>query len=632
MLAADSQVSAEVGEAMPQTTKARPNVASDLVTKLTSQPHTRQAREIMHREIIVSGDDALSKTIAEELRGAGARIIQISTAADLLSAGVHRARAVVCAGPDDAVNLEIALLAREFSPTIRVVARLANDVLREGVAAVSGPGAILDVADLAAPSVLEAVLSRNAHQFDTAGIEFVVWGAEAPRDGTLREIYNDLAPVAVVHGKNSPAPGEVVPCPGRDLGVYAGDWTSMIGVKDELEARGLTVPSRTATRSRQSRVRRAIDAIRAMRNDVNPMLSPSLAFTLFLTLGSAALVRFTYQNPRMSWIDALYFASETITTVGYGDFSFGQQSPLLRLFAVVLMWGGVTVTAILVALLADMLLSRRFAQSAGLRRARHMRDHVIVVGLGSTAVRVISDLTADGYDVLVIEQNENNRFLSIAAELDVPVIFGDATMRQTLESANIDRARGVAVLTQHDMINIGTGIVLLEVLGSDTKVPIVMRVQGRALATAVNRQFGFENVRSIVDLAAPWFIGAAMGLQVLGTFWVGQRSFMVGGMLVTEGSELDGMRLVDMSTHTRVIAITRTEGPVSLRPRRDAQLKAGDTVYLIGPYRELIATLRKGQPPPLTAINGGAATLAAARSLHGPPKRRPRWAQEDAEA
>jgi Trk K+ transport system NAD-binding subunit len=585
----------------------------------------------MHREIIVCGDDPLAKTIAEELRGAGARIIQITTAADLLGAGVHRARAVVCAGPDDAVNLEIALLAREYSQNVRVVARLSNDVLRGAVAAVSGPGAILDVADLAAPSIVEAVLSRNAHQFETAGIGFVVWGAEAPRDGTLRQIYNDLAPVAVVHGKNSPTPGEVVPCPGRDLPVYAGDWTSMIGVKDELEARGITVPPPTATRSRQSRVRRAIDAVRALRNDVNPLLVPSLAFALFVTLGSTAVLRFTYERPRMSWLDALYFASETISTVGYGDFSFGQQSPFLRLFAVALMFGGAIVTAILVAFIADMLLSRRFVHTAGVRRARHMRDHVVVVGLGSTGIRVVSDLTAAGYDVVVIERDENNRFLSIAAKLDVPVIFGDSTMRQTLESARVDRARGVAVLTQADMQNIGTGIVLLEVLGSDTKVPIVMRVQGRALAAAVNRQFGFENVRSIVDLAAPWFIGAAMGLQVLGTFWVGQRSFMVGGMLVTAGSELDGLRLVDMSTHTRVIAITRQDGPVSLRPRRDARLKAGDTVYLIGPYRELIATLRKGQPPPLTAMNSGAATLAAARALHGPPARRPLWAPEDAE-
>jgi len=585
-------------------------------------------REIMHREIIVSGDDALSKTIAEELRGAGARIIHINTAADLLGAGVHRARAVVCAGPSDAVNLEIALLARQYSPNVRIVARLANDVLRAKVADVNGPGAILDVAELATPSLVEAVLSRNAHQFDTAGIEFVVWGAEAPYDGTLREIYADLAPVAVVHGKKSPSPGEVVPCPGRDLKVYAGDWTSMIGVKDELEARGITVPPRTATRSRDSRVRRVIDAVRAMRDDVNPMLYPSLAFTLLLLVGATTVVHFGYQNPRMSWLDALYFTSETITTVGYGDFSFAQQSISLRLFAVGLMFGGVIVTAILVAFLADLLLSRRFVQGAGLRRARHMRDHVIVVGLGSVGIRVVSDLAAAGYDVLVIEQDENNRFLATAAELDVPVICGDPTMRQTLESARVERARGVAVVTSDDMRNIETGIVLLEILGSDTKTPIVMRVQGRALGTAVNQRFGFENVRSIVDLAAPWFIGAAMGLQVLGTFWVGQRSFMVGGMLVAAGSALDGRRMMDMSTQTRVIAIIRPEGPIRLRPRRDARLEAGDTVYLIGPYRELIATLRTGQPPPLTAIDGGRSALAAARSTRRQEARRPQWAQE----
>lgn len=582
-----------------------------------------------HREIIVAGEDALSKTIAEELRGAGARIVKISTAADLLGAGVHRARAVVCAGPNDAVNLEIALLARQYSPNVRVVARLANDVLRGAVADVSGPGAILDVADLATPSLVEAVLSRNAHQFATAGIEFVVWGAEAPYSATLREIYADLAPVAVVHGKNSPVPGEVVPCPGRDLKVYPGDWTSMIGIKDELEARGITVPPRTATRSQHSRVRRIIDAARAMRDDVNPMLFPSLVFLLLITLGSATVVRLTYQNPRMSWLDALYFTAETITTVGYGEFSFIGQSVALRLFVVGLMFSGAIITAVFVAFLADLLLSRRFVQLAGLRRARQMRGHVVVIGLGSIGVRVVRDLAAAGYDVVVIEPDENNRYLSTVAELDVPVIFGDATMRQTLESARVDRARGVAVVNQDDMENIETGIVLLEILGADTKVPIVMRVQGRALGAAVNQRFGFENVRSIVDLAAPWFIGAAMGLQVLGTFWVGQRSFMVGAMLVAEGSELDGMQMVQMSTQTRVIAITRPEGPVSLRPRRDSRLQAGDTAYLIGPYRELIATLRKGQPPASAAVNGERAlTLAAARSAQRPDARPPRWAPD----
>jgi K+/H+ antiporter YhaU regulatory subunit KhtT len=59
-----------------------------------------------------------------------------------------------------------------------------------------------------------------------------------------------------------------------------------------------------------------------------------------------------------------------------------------------------------------------------------------------------------------------------------------------------------------------------------------------------------------------------------------------------------------LSTQTRAIAITRPEGTVSLRPRRDARLKGGDTVYLVGPYRELLATLRKGQPPQASASNG----------------------------
>ena len=59
------------------------------------------------------------------------------------------------------------------------------------------------------------------------------------------------------------------------------------------------------------------------------------------------------------------------------------------------------------AIVADLLLSRRFVHTAGLRRARHMRDHVVVVGLGSIGIRVVSDLAAAGYDVVVVEKDEN---------------------------------------------------------------------------------------------------------------------------------------------------------------------------------------------------------------------------------
>jgi Trk K+ transport system NAD-binding subunit len=567
----------------------------------------------MHRHIIVSGDDALATTIADELKNAGATVVRLvnseaseaGVARELTLAEVAHATAVVCAGDDDAMNLEIALLARKANPNVRVVARVANEVLREAVADDNGPGAILDVADLAAPVVVEACLAQATHQFEAAGIEFVVFGTEAYRDATLRELYGDLAPVAVIHAEGSPTPGETEICPGRDQRVHAGDWTMMVGTAAEVAAQGIRIPGSKRTRSRQPLARRAVDAVRGVVNDFNPTFYPVAAATVIVLIGSTFVLRFGYRAPpKMGWIDAFYFTIETMTTTGYGDFSFVNQPTWLRMYSTLLMFSGVTTTALLVAFVADVLLSRRFVFASARPRARHLRNHVVVVGLSALGIRVVTDLIAAGYEVAVVERNEDNRFLSAMRDLDVPVIFGDATLRQTLQAARVDRARAVAVLTRDDIINIETGIVLTEMLGTKTAtkehwtdIPLVLRVYDRALGFAVAQRFGFENVRSTVEQAAPWFIGAAIGLQVLGTFAVGQRSFVVGGMHVAAGSELDGLRMFEMSTQTRVIAITTSNGLVKLHPRRDARLHADDTVYLVGPYRELIDTLRRGRPP-----------------------------------
>jgi hypothetical protein len=53
--------------------------------------------------------------------------------------------------------------------------------------------------------------------------------------------------------------------------------------------------------------------------------------------------------------------------------------------------------------------------------------------------------------------------------------------------------------------------------------------------------------------------------------------------------------MVELSSQTRVIAIARGGAPLKLHPRRDTQLAAGDTAYLVGPYRELFDMLSKGR-------------------------------------
>lgn len=553
---------------------------------------------------IVSGHDALAVRIAEELRSAGATVTVIDRADQLAAAGIDTAAAVVCAGPDDAANLEIALLARRLSTTVRVVTRLANGVLRESMSSGNGPGAVLDVADLAAPAVVEACLQRTTHSIAAGDLHFVVSGAATPRSGTLRDIYGDLAPVAVVRGDCSSTPGELEACPGRDLHVDEGDWVAMIGTEDELAADRPAAGARAAG-PRRSPLTRIGNAARGFHEDVNPNFYRALSASLGLLVGSTILLWLTYDKPGMSFVDALYFSTETIATVGYGDFSFSGQPTWLRLFSIVLMFAGITTTAVLVAFIADLLLSRRMAYSAGRRKVRELQNHMIVVGLGSFGVRVAADLKAAGHDVAVVELNDENRYLSAAAELGIPVIFGDATLPSTLESARIHDAVAVAVLTDDDMVNIETAIVSRErCKDRPFYVPVVLRVFDRALGAAVAHRFGFANVLSTVELAAPWFIGAALGLTVFGTFSVGQASFMVGGVRVGARSELDGIRMAELSTQTRVLAIVGRDGTQELHPRRDSQLRAGDIAYLVGPYRELLDTLRKGQgSSAATALN-----------------------------
>ncbi len=566
----------------------------------------------MRGHIIVFGDDALAMRIIDELSDAELSVVPLTKPNGLEAAGVASAHAVIAASGDDAVNLEVALLARQASPEVRVVARLSNSVLYQAMTGGIGPGAVLDVADLAAPSVVEALLGRTAHTITAGGVDFVVATDTAPHDGTLRQLYGRLAPVAVIRGGNAPAPGEVIACPRLDEEIYQGDNTTLMGQADELTAQGLRAGGPGEGPVHRSAPVRAFDSARAFRDDLNPMFYRAVAVAVTLLVVSTLLFRFGYR-PRMGWVDALSFATETMTTVGYGEFHLLDQALWLRLWGVVLMLSGIGMISVTVAFIADVLLSRRLSQAANRQLVSHLRRHFVVVGLGSFGVRVASMLKDNGHAVTVIERNENNRYISEIEQLKIPVIVGDATLPTTLAAARADCARAVAVLTEDDMVNIETGLVLRQMTGSapGTRTPIVLRIYDKALGTAVGHRLDFNHVRSTVDLATPWFIGAAMGLDVLGTFSVGQQSFMVGGVVVQPGSELDGMRIRELSTQTRVIAIARGDSPPELYPHLDTRFEASETAYLVGPYHELLRTLRTGQSghprrarPPLSIAEG----------------------------
>jgi Trk K+ transport system NAD-binding subunit len=534
----------------------------------------------------------------------------------LLEAGLPAAAAVVCVEPDDLRTLEAALLVRHLRADVRLVVQLSNPAVGRALTGATGEGSVLDVAGLAAPSVVEACLRRRVHELPVEGERLVAAELTAAEGGTLRELYGDLAPIAVLAEDD-----ELTVCPGRDHEVRIGDRVTSIGSAADFAAHGLHLgrdpdgrplvragPRAPAVGNRRHPLRSFGRVLWTFVTELDPPLRLALSTLAALITTSTAVLMTWYRKPdgsAMSLLDGLYFTVETIGTIGYGDYSFAEQRPLLRAFAIGLMITGAMLATITFALLTNLLVSRRLEQALGRRNVGAMSGHVIVVGLGTVGIRTVEGLLAADRDVVVIERDPNNRYLTEVRALKVSVMIADATQPDTLRAANLSSAAAVAVLTSDDLINIETGLAVRDQLADRwADVPVVLRLFDRQLGETVERSFGFRHVRSTSALAAPWFVGAALGLDVLGTFYVSHQPYLFARLVVAPEGGLTGLAMQDLSARSRVVAIGRAAGgELEHPPRSGTRLSAGDRAYLVGPYEELLQVLRRDAVPPQRQID-----------------------------
>jgi Trk K+ transport system NAD-binding subunit len=584
----------------------------------------------MRDHVIVCGLQGVGLRIVEQLHLSGTPVLVIDDAADsrfarlledwgvphlrrsaymgdaLLEAGLNDALAVVCAEVKEIHALETALRIREIRPDIRIVTQMANPSVGRALERVSGRGSVLDVATLAGPSFVEACLGRNAHDIELGGVQFAVVQVDVPTTeaahATFRGHFGNLAPVAIMPGDG----GEMARCPGRDHKLVAGDRVAVLGTEDELRLGGID-PRRTpkAPHRRVALTKRLARQAAGIVEADNRALTFVVAGLLALVAIATVILRFTYHvkgtHGHLSLVTAAYFTVETVATVGYGDFSFAAQSEGMKIFAIVLIALGVALVSTAFALFTNILVSRRIERSLGRRQVPGMAGHIVVIGLGAVGIAVVQGLIAEGQRVVVIERDDNNRFLAQARAFGVPVVIADATQLQTHRMVNLDDAAAVAVLTSADLTNIETGLAIRESLGDRWEdVPVVLRVFDRDLARMMEQSFGFRHVRSTSALAAPWFVGAALGLHVLSTFYVDQQPFLVGRVLVAPEGGLQGLAMADLGARTRVIALSRAAegGQLEHPPRRGTRFAGGDEAYLLGPYEELLRVLRRDQPHP----------------------------------
>ena len=162
-------------------------------------------------------------------------------------------------------------------------------------------------------------------------------------------------------------------------------------------------------------------------------------------------------------------------------------------------------------------------------------------------IRVVEGLLAVGRDVVVIERDPSGRYLARARSLGVPVVVGDATTRTVLNQAGLPHATAIAAMTSSDLANVETALVARSMSAEHhertSPLRVVVRVFDTALADQVERRFSIHAVRSTSALAAPWFVGAALGYDVLSTFYTERQPFLVARLVVAPGAALDGVLL-----------------------------------------------------------------------------------------
>lgn len=242
-----------------------------------------------------------------------------------------------------------------------------------------------------------------------------------------------------------------------------------------------------------------------------PRTDLSLLMLLLLLLLVGGILIF-HQYLGMSYLDAAYFTVTILTTVGFGDYNLHDASPVMKLFGMLLMLGGLLLLATLSSLLTNYILSGAAQQARAEQTARRYRDHIILCGLGSVGYAIATQLRARNLRVVIVDMTPDDVFFRDLATR-TPVLQGDATRPETLLKAGLGRARALIAATSSDALNLEIGLTaqsLVEERRAERPMPLVLRCFDPDLSRRIHRVSRNYTLLSSAELAAPIFVEAAL--------------------------------------------------------------------------------------------------------------------------
>lgn len=284
------------------------------------------------------------------------------------------------------------------------------------------------------------------------------------------------------------------------------------------------------------------------------------------------------------WIDSLWMVAITLTTIGYGETH--PLSDAGRLFTLGLIVSGVGISAYSLSQISRFIVEGELARSLAARRRKRVMNklegHYIVVGLGRLGREVAEELAHRGRRVVGVEADPH---AASGLQALADRIEGDGSSDETLRSAAVDRAHGLAVATGSDATNI---FITLSARQLNQSLHIVTRVDEqdsiqkayRAGASAVVNPYGIGGARIAQGLIRPH--AARLMDQVVGR---SDAEFEIDDVVIGESPGYNGpLGRLDIRQRHRVmlVAIRRADGRLTTMPGHETELFPGDIAIVVG--------------------------------------------------